>query len=61
MQGKQEQADAIRLQILHVQPVPWEIITRRGLQDLVKQALNPDSFNKKAKDRLFEYALYKHQ
>ena len=28
------------------------------MKDLVKQALNPDSFNKKAKDRLFEYAFY---
>ena len=58
MQGKQEQADAIRNQILQVQPVPWEITTREMLKDLVKQALNPESFNKKAKDRLFEYALY---
>ena len=58
MQGKQEQADAIRNQILQVQPVPWEITTREMLKGLVKQALNPESFNKKAKDRLFEYALY---
>lgn len=58
MQGKQEQADAIRQQILQLQPVPWEITTRNGLKQVVKQALNPDLFNKKAKDRLFEYALY---
>lgn len=58
MQGKQEQADAIRNQILQVQPVPWEITTREILKELVKQALSPESFNKKAKDRLFEYALY---
>jgi len=58
MQGKQEQADAIRQQILQVQPVPWEITTRSGLKQLIKQALNPEVFNKKAKDRLFEYALY---
>jgi len=58
MQGKQEQADAIRKQILQVQPVPWEITTRDILKQLTEQALNPASFNKKAKDRLFEYALY---
>lgn len=58
MQGKQEQADAIRNQILQVQPVPWEITTRDMLKELIKQSLNPESFNKKAKDRLFEYALY---
>ncbi|EHQ24501.1 UvrD-helicase domain-containing protein [Mucilaginibacter paludis] len=58
MQGKQEQADAIRTQILKVQPVPWEVTTRGALKELFKQALNPELFNKKAKDRLFEYALY---
>jgi hypothetical protein len=58
MQGKQEQADAIRSQILQVQRVPWEVTNRKGMQELVKQALNPEAFNKKAKDRLFEYALY---
>jgi len=58
MQGKQEQADAIRNEILQIQSVPWEIMTREILKDLSKQALNPASFNKKAKDRLFEYALY---
>jgi Ankyrin repeats (many copies)/AAA domain len=58
MQGKQEQADAIRKQILHFQPVPWEVITRNYLPVLRKQALNPDLFNKKAKDKIFEYAIY---
>jgi hypothetical protein len=58
MQGKQEQADAIRNQILQVQPVPWDITTRDVLGTLMAQALDPASFNKKAKDRLFEYALY---
>lgn len=58
MQGKQEQADAIRQQILNVQPVPWEVTTRAKLHDVITQALNPESFNKKAKDCLFEYALY---
>ncbi len=58
MQGKQEQADAIRNQILQVQPVPWDITTREVLGTLMVQALDPVAFNKKAKDRLFEYALY---
>jgi hypothetical protein len=58
MQGKQEQADAIRKQILQVQNVPWEILTRNSLKRLGVQALDPNSFNKKAKDRLFEYALF---
>ncbi|NJO03304.1 MAG: UvrD-helicase domain-containing protein, partial [Bacteroidia bacterium] len=57
MQGKDEQAQAIRQQILHIQPVPWEVITRQNLPEREQQALNPEHFNKKAKDQLFEYAL----
>lgn len=57
-QGKQEQADAIRKKILKIQEVPWEIITRENLHELKEQALDPQSFNKKAKDRLFLYSLY---
>ncbi len=58
MQGKLEQADAIRKQILHFQPVPWEIIDRSNMVEIRKLALNPEYFNKKAKDKLFEYAIY---
>lgn len=58
LQGKQEQADLIRKQVLKVQPVPWEIATYQNLPDLIAQATNPAHFNKKAKDRLFEYALF---
>jgi len=58
LQGKQEQADLIRKQVLKVQPVPWEITTRANLPTLIEQATNPAHFNKKAKDRLFEYALF---
>ncbi|MDX2303361.1 MAG: 3'-5' exonuclease [Microscillaceae bacterium] len=58
MQGKTEQAQSIRQQILQIQPVPWEVTTREEYEELVKQALNPDNFNKKAKDRLFEFDLF---
>lgn len=57
-QGKKEQADAIKKQILKIEQVPWEIITRQNLPELEKQAFNPEHFNKKAKDRLFDYALF---
>jgi hypothetical protein len=57
-QGKQEQAEAIRKKVLKLQPVPWEIITRDKLLQLKQDALNPGHFNKKAKDRLFEYSLF---
>lgn len=58
LQGKQEQADQIRKEVLKVQSVPWEITTRANLPELIQQATNPIHFNKKAKDRLFEYALF---
>ena len=58
LQGKQEQADEIRKNILHTQPVPWEVITHDKTAQLFTDALNPEHFNKKAKDRLFEYACF---
>ena len=58
LQGKQEQADAIRKNILQVVEVPWQVITPEKVEQLKLEALNPDHFNKKAKDLLFEYALF---
>jgi len=60
MQGKTEQADLIRTQILGTQKTPWTPITLEELAELKIQALNPDHFNKKAKDRLFDYSLMYH-
>ena len=58
LQGKQEQADDIRNLILKTKPVPWEVITATKLAELRQQALDPDRYNKKAKDTLYEYALF---
>ncbi|MEQ1746789.1 MAG: UvrD-helicase domain-containing protein [Saprospiraceae bacterium] len=57
MQGKTEQADLIRHNILGNQKTPWVPITWDELKNLKAEALNPDLFNKKAKDRLFDFAL----
>ncbi len=57
-QGKQEQADAIKEHVLKIQPVPWEVLTNEDLPELEKKALDPNYFNKKAKDQLYEYALF---
>jgi hypothetical protein len=57
LQGKQEQADQIRTTILQMKPVPWEVLTRQTLVTMKQQALHPEIFNKKAKDRLFEFGL----
>src|SRR6266852_5503776 len=55
LQGKQEQADAIRTQILKLKPVPWEVLHGETLRALERQTFEHD--DKKAKLLLFEYAL----
>jgi len=57
MQGKKEQADDIKKNILELKKPDWEPITRENLDNLKKNALDPDIYNKKAKDLLFMYAL----
>lgn len=56
-QGKKEQADEIRQNLLKVQPTPWEPLRKENLQQLKSEALDPDNYNKKAKDLLFHYSL----
>lgn len=58
MQGKKEQAAAIRKNLLGIKPVPWEVVTRQNIELVYTEATNPEYFNKKAKDRLYNYALY---
>ncbi|MEK7990259.1 MAG: UvrD-helicase domain-containing protein [Thiotrichaceae bacterium] len=55
MQGKQEQAEEIRHQILKQEQVPWEVINRESLDKLQQLVLEKN--DKKAKVQLFEYAL----
>lgn len=57
LQGKAEQADAIRKAMLGTQPVPWTPLTPGSLEALKADALNPERFNIQAKHLLFEYAL----
>lgn len=56
MQGKKEQADEIRRLILEERPVPWPVLTPHNLENLKREALNPERFNRQAKLLLFEYA-----
>lgn len=56
-QGKKEQADEIRNNLLKVQPTPWTPLLKENLQKLKSEALDPDNYNKKAKDLLFHYSL----
>jgi hypothetical protein len=57
LQGKKEQADDIKKNILQLKKPDWEPITRDNIAEIKKNALDPVTFNKKAKDLLFMYAL----
>lgn len=59
-QGRTEQAQAIREQVLGQEQPKWTPLTALELPTLQAQAFNPDHYNRKAKDRLFGYALLYH-
>lgn len=61
MQGKTEQAEAIRKNILITSKPNWEPMTFERYLTVKKEALDPENFNKKAKDRLFDFALIHNQ
>ena len=54
-QGKQEQADAVRTEILGIQKTPWQPLDRQAVRDLAAAALAGGG--KKKQLQLFEYAL----
>ena len=58
LQGKDEQAQAIREQILDEQPVPWTVLDHAGFEELRQQALVDGG--KKQRLEVFEYALLHH-
>ena len=58
LQGKQEQAEEIRSQILKLKPVPWQVLQGKTLAVLEQQAL--EKGDKKARSLLFDYALVYH-
>jgi hypothetical protein len=60
MQGKTEQAEAIRKTILATEDVPWRVLTPESLEELKKEALDPDRYNRQAKLLLFDYAVIHH-
>jgi hypothetical protein len=60
LQGKTEQAEAIRKTILATRDVPWRVLAPDALDELKKEALNPDHYNRQAKLLLFDYAVVQH-
>jgi hypothetical protein len=61
MMGKSEQAAAIRKNILVTVKPNWEPMTIEKYMAIREDALNPENFNKKAKDKLFDFALIHNQ
>lgn len=57
-QGKREQAEAIRAQVLQLRPVPWTVFDAANLRALATKALAPGSVSNKAKQQLFELACF---
>jgi len=56
LQGKQEQADAIRKDILKEKPVPWPVHTEAWLRDTLAKAFGAKPAGSKYKQQLYEYA-----
>jgi hypothetical protein len=58
LQGKQEQADAIRRTILRQSPVPWPVFHERGLDEIVEKVFAPRSIFTKSKQQLHDFAAF---
>lgn len=58
LQGRLEQADEIRREILKAQPVPWDICTSGKVTELLARARDAKEISQKPKKTLFEYGLY---
>ncbi len=58
LQGKQEQALAIRATFLQSKPVPWTPWSRSHIETLAPKALDPANPSSKPRQTLFDYALW---
>jgi hypothetical protein len=57
LQGKKEQAEEIRQRILHVTPVPWDVLDTGRLLALLDRALDHREVSQKPRKALLDYAL----
>ena len=58
LQGKAEQAQAVREAFLQHKPVPWTPWSRPLVEELVPKALDPRNPSSKPRQLLFDYALW---
>ena len=52
--GKMEQVEAIRSQVLRLQPTPWKPLDPPGLIELIDKALDPQGVSRKAREQLLD-------
>lgn len=58
LQGRQEQADEIRRDILKTQPVPWDVYTAERIAALLERACDPKEISQKPAKAVFDYSLF---
>ncbi len=58
LQGRQDQADEIRRDILKTQPVPWEVCVPKRVRELLARSRDPKEVSQKPGKTLFDYALF---
>jgi Ankyrin repeats (many copies) len=58
LQGKAEQADAIRKEILRLEPVPWTVMDAGKKQELEDKAFKQGDVFKKAKQQVWDLAAF---
>jgi hypothetical protein len=56
LQGKHEQADAVRRDILRVKQVPWQVLNVDRFIEAAAKGLDPRSVSSKLRQQLLEYA-----
>ncbi|MBI5102126.1 MAG: hypothetical protein HZB33_09875 [Nitrospirae bacterium] len=57
-QGRQEQADEIRRDILKVQTVPWDVHAPERIAMLLERACDPKEISQKPRKAVFDYSLF---
>ncbi len=58
LQGRQDQADEIRREILKIQPVPWDVCTPDKVVAYLDRACDKNDVSQKPKKILYEYSLF---
>lgn len=58
LQGRQEQADEIRRDILKTQPVPWDVYTSERTAEMLERACDSKEISQKPRKAVFDYSLF---